>query len=128
MTQKKYLKLVLICGLVFLSLGGWLLHLRIHTPAVENTQNFIPLFSGLIGIIVLPLMFYFNRTLSYAYVLNGMIAIIGTITMTHFSWRNLSGELTISAIFLNTLFADIAVLWGKFRLAKRFSSWNAQNR
>ena len=36
LTRKAYLRLTLLSGLVILALGGWLLHLRIHSPYVNS--------------------------------------------------------------------------------------------
>jgi hypothetical protein len=100
MTVKRNLRLSLIIGIWFLALGGWGLHLFIHPPAKE-TSNLIPFIAGLISVILVPLLFSFKRTLPYAYVLNGMLAIVGTITMLKYK-----------------LFPDILILWAKFLLGK----------
>jgi hypothetical protein len=100
MTQKTNLRITLLAGLWFLAFGGLGLHLAIHPPAQE-TSNLIPFIAGLAAVILIPLLFSFKQTIAYAYVLNGMLAIIGTITMAKFK-----------------LAPDIAILWGKFLLGK----------
>lgn len=100
MTQKTSLRISLLTALWFLALGGWGLHWYIHPPAKE-TSNLIPFYAGLISVIFIPLLFSFKKTVPYAYVLNGMLAIIGTITMAKYK-----------------LLPDIAILWGKFLLGK----------
>jgi hypothetical protein len=117
MNRKKMLKVTLIACFALLSIGGWLLHLRVHPPA-QNGANFIPFLSGIAGVVVLPLMFWFRSTFAYAYVLNGFFVIIGTITMAHFSVVHFKGPLTLAGIFMNTTAADIALLWGKFAVGK----------
>jgi hypothetical protein len=117
MKKKDYLRLVLILAIFFLALGGWLLHLRIH-PTAKDAENYIPFVAGLISVIVIPVLFIFRSTISFAYLLNGMTVIIGTITMTHFTIENHPPVWTLQTIFLGTLLADIILLWGKFAVGK----------
>jgi hypothetical protein len=117
MTQKQNIRILLIAGLVAASLGGWLLHLRIHSPE-ESPVNFIPFIAGLISIVVLPALFFSKKTLAYAYVINGMIVIIGIITMGHVSLMRLPEQVTFAAIILGSLLADIILLFTKFLFGK----------
>jgi hypothetical protein len=117
MKKKDYLRLTLILAIFFLALGGWLLHLRIHSPA-KDAENYIPAVAGFISVIVIPVLFIFRSTTSFAYLLNGMTVIIGTITMAHFSIEHPPQVWTLQTILLGTLLADIALLWGKFAVGK----------
>ena len=117
MKKKDYLRLVLILAIFFLALGGWLLHLRIH-PIAKDAENYIPLMAGFISVIVTPVLFIFRSTISFAYLLNGMTVIIGTITMTHFSIENHPQAWTLQTILLGTCLPDILMLWGKFAVGK----------
>ena len=117
MKKKDYLRLVLILAIFFLALGGWLLHLRIH-PIAKDAENYIPLVAGFISVFVIPVLFIFRSTIPFAYLLNGMMVIIGTITMTHFTIENPPQVWTLQTIFLGTLLADIMMLWGKFAVGK----------
>lgn len=117
MTQKQNLKTILIFGLFFISLGGWLLHLRVHSPSA-HPANYIPFFIGLANFSVIPWLFFSRRMIHWAYILNGMSVLAGIILMADFSLGKLPPELTWSAIFLNTTLADIMVLCGKFMLGK----------
>ncbi len=117
MTQKQNIKLLLIAALLAVSLGGWLLHLRIHPP-FTLAQHLIPFIAGIVSIVVLTVMFLSKKTLAYAYVINGMIVIIGIITMAHFSMMNPPKHISLWTIIVGTLFADIAVLCTKFFLGK----------
>lgn len=117
MTQKQTIRNLLIAGLVSASLGGWLLHLRIHSPG-ESPVNLIPFLAGLISIVVLPAMFFSKKTMAYAYVINGMIVLIGVITMGHVSLMRLPDHVTFAAILLGTLLADIILLFTKFLFGK----------
>ncbi len=100
MTQKTQIRTSLLVALWFLALGGWGLHLFIHPPFQETT-HLIPFIAGLISAIAVPLLFMFKRTLAFGYVLNGMLASIGTITMAKYK-----------------LVPDIVILWAKFLVGK----------
>ena len=117
MHRKEMIKAVLIASLFFLAFGGWLLHLRIH-PLAKDADNAIPLISGILSVFCLPILFCFGRTINLAYIINGFLAILGTITMAQFSIVNFKGPGTLENIILNSTFADIAILWGKFLLGK----------
>lgn len=117
MTQKQNIKFLLIAALMAVSLGGLLLHLRIHPP-FALAQHLIPFIAGIISIVVLSAMFLSKKTLAYAYVINGMIVIIGIITMAHFSMMNPPKHISFKTIIIGTLFADIVVLCTKFFLGK----------
>ena len=117
MKKKDYLRLVLILAIFFLALGGWLLHLRIH-PLAKDAENYIPFVAGFISVIVIPVLFIFRPTIPFAYLLNGITVIIGTITMAHFTIENPPQVWTLQTIFLGTLLADIMLLWGKFAVGK----------
>lgn len=115
MNRKKMLKTTLVVGLFCLALGGWLLHLRIHSPS-KDADLLIPFISGIVSVFCLPLLFWFRRTLASAYIVNGFLVIIGTITMAQFSIVNFKGPVTAVNIITSTLFADISILWGKFAI------------
>jgi hypothetical protein len=117
MKKKDYLRVILILAIFFLALGGWLLHLRIH-PIARDAENWIPAIAGFISVFVIPVLFIFRSTISFAYLFNGMTVIIGTITMVHFTLENPPQVWTLETILFGTLFADIMVLWGKFTLGK----------
>ncbi|MEK7309441.1 MAG: hypothetical protein AAB038_01325 [Planctomycetota bacterium] len=117
MTQKRNIRTTLVFGLFFISLGGFLLHLRIHSPSA-HPLNYIPFFIGLVNIVIIPWMFFFRPLINWAYILNGMSVIVGIILMSDFSLGKLPPELSLSAIFLNTTLADIMVLAGKFTVGK----------
>lgn len=116
-TQKQNLRLTLIFGLFFISLGGWLLHLRIHSPA-HNPVNYFPFIIGLLNIVVVPWLFLFRRTLDMGYIINGMSVIIGIILMADFSLDKLPQPFGVKDIILNTTLADIMMLLGKFAVGK----------
>ena len=117
MTVRIYTKSMLLMGLLVLSIGGLLLHTRIH-PVRTNYSNLVPAVSGVLSILVVPLLFCFRRTIAYGYVLNGFLVITGTITMAHFSIAHWPNPVTVQAVLLNTTLADILILWGKFFIGK----------
>jgi hypothetical protein len=102
---RKHIKGYLVIGLFLLSLGGVLIHYKVHDPS-NFAFGYVPLFSGLISVLVIPLMFTFKRTLHFAHILNSLAAIIGIITMTHFS------------IAKAPLHADIAITIAKFLIGR----------
>src|SRR5450759_190703 len=117
MKKKDNLRVILILIIFFLALGGWLLHLRIH-PLAKDAENYIPTVAGFISVIITPVLFIFRSTIHFAYLLNGMTVIIGTIAMTHFSIEHPPQVWTLQTILLGTLLADIMLLWGKFAVGK----------
>ncbi len=117
MTVKTSTKSILVSALVVLAAGGFLLHLRIHS-FTQNPSNFVPFFAGILSIIVVPLLYLSKKTISYGYVLNGFCVIVGTITMIHFSIVHFPAPFALKSVFLNTLLADILLLWGNFFVGK----------
>jgi hypothetical protein len=120
MTVRNYTKTVLILALFSMGLGGFLLHLRIHIiPQLStNAAFYSPLVAGILSVIVIPLLFFSKKTIAYGYVLNGLLAILGTVTMVHFSIGHLTVPVSFGTIMLKTTFADIMLLWGKFFAGK----------
>ena len=117
MSIRAYVKTILLIALITLSIGGFLLHFRIH-PISKNSSNLVPFISGILSILVIPLLFSFKKTIAYGYVLNGFLVIIGTIGMTHFSMVHRPDSLTIGSILMKTTFCDILILWSKFFIGK----------
>jgi hypothetical protein len=117
MLQKENIRQLMLSALVAVSLGGWILHLRIHSP-FSNVINWIPFIAGVLSVVAVPGMFLLKRTRAYAYVINGFLVIIGTITMAHFSILHPPHTISIDAIIVGTLFADIAILFSNFFIGK----------
>jgi hypothetical protein len=117
MSARTYIKSTLLIGLLVLSIGGLLLHSRIH-PVGANHSNLVPAISGVLAVLVVPLLFCFRKTIAYGYVLNGFMVITGTITMSHFSIAHWPNPATVQAVLLNTMLADILILWSKFFVGK----------
>jgi hypothetical protein len=107
----------LLIALITLSLGGFLLHMRIH-PFSQNASNVVPFSSGVLSILVIPLLFSFKKTTEYGYVLNGFLVIVGTIGMAHFSIVHWPTPASPRSIILQTTFPDIVICGSKFFLGK----------
>jgi hypothetical protein len=76
------------------------------------------LISGVLSILVIPMLFSFKKTIEYGYVLNGFLVIIGTVGMAHFSIVHWPAPATLGSIILKTMLADILILWSKFFIGK----------
>ena len=105
-----------ILGLILISLGGLLLHLRIH-PTSEEASNWIPMIFGVLSIIVLPIMFCSRRTVALAYLVNAITIIVGVVAMTWHSVEHWQGPVTMNAILLESTLADNLILLAKWPLA-----------
>jgi hypothetical protein len=123
MLKKTELKITLISALILLSLGGWIFHFRIH-PLSAGLRNLIPFSAGIISVIIVPFLFSWRRTIHLAYLLNGMIVIIGVITMSHFSLSHLPDPVSAASLLLQTTVPDIMFLWTKFALGKAIFTLN----
>jgi hypothetical protein len=103
--MKNRIKCLLVFGLFFVSLGGGMFHTAFH-PYAKTGYGWVPFIAGLLGVLVIPPLFYFRKTLHLAYLLNGFAVIVGTITMLHFS------------LVMRPLWADILILWTKFAIGR----------
>jgi hypothetical protein len=103
--MKKKIKILLILGLFFTSAGGGWFHYAYH-PYAKTGYGWVPFIVGLITVLLVPILFYFRKTLNLAYLLNGFAVIIGTITMAHFS------------LVIRPLWPDILILWTKFAIGR----------
>jgi cation transport ATPase len=110
MTQKKYLKIFLVSALVFIALGGLMIHYGFHPVSGSRARmvNYVPFIAGLITIFIVTTLFMYKKLIPFAYLMNGMLCIIGIIAMTVYS-------LTPRHI---PLWADIITLLALFCLGK----------
>lgn len=114
-------RILLILALIFISLGGFLLHLRIHpvfNEGVFEWGRLIPVIFGILSILVIPCLFLKRETADLAYLLSGISVIFGIITMSHLSIFFWEGDLTLSKVLFKTTLADSLMLMGKFFIAK----------
>ena len=117
MTTRTYIRSILLVALVILSLAGFLIHSRVHLP-VKNPSFILPLIACILGIVVVPALFWFKKTLSYGYVLNGFLCILGTVTMSHFAIARWFSPTAPQDIVLKSMVIDILIVWGKFFVGK----------
>lgn len=125
----------LLWALLFVALGGFLLHYRIHPFLVPDREH--PgrlLFHGsflaasllpLLDVVVVTALFSARRTAVWGYLLNGLIVIYGTVLMAHFSIAMLGpkGPAAVDWLLKST-FPDILVAWGDFMIGKAlYNSW-----
>jgi len=108
-----------IWALILLSLGGWLLHNKIHPLSADgNPAFYLPFILGILNFIVVPICFNFKRTTVLAYLINGFSVILGTITMLHINLVALPTTLTVKYIFLNSNLPYICLLLPKLFIAQ----------
>ena len=105
-----------ILALMLISLGGLLLHLRIHPP-FDKATNWIPAVSCVLTVVVFPLLFASRRTAGAAYLLNAATVLVGTIMMAAFSVTHWQGPVTIGALLTMSTLADILILTAKLPIA-----------
>lgn len=125
MKVRTYIKSILLCALIALALGGFLLHTRTHPVQQPQSKeieydNLVPVISAVLSIIIVPILFLFRKSIPYAYVINSFTVIVGTITMAHYSIANWPKEtaVTVHTILFGTMLMDIIILWGKFFVGK----------
>ena len=106
-----------IFALFFLSLGGLLLHLRIH-PVSEGVVNLVPTAFGVVTTFALPFLFNYRRTVAWAYVINLAAVVVGAVTMAWISWVHWQGPVTPLRLLLESTLADILILAAKLPLGQ----------
>lgn len=115
----KKLRLFLVLSFFLLSLGGFLLHVRIHQVWVKDAvtgtlhfefEYFLARLGSFLSFVLVTLLFLNKKTASLAQVLNGMLVILGILLMAHFSWSTMERPLTLTTLMLKSTLADILVL------------------
>jgi hypothetical protein len=118
----------LILALLLLALGGFMLHARIHYFMIPDPANpgltvfdptrFLSSFLSLLDIFVVTALFLSGRTMIYGYLLNGMLVILGTILMAHYSLATLALTLPLDQLIMKSTLPDIALAWSDFFIGK----------
>jgi hypothetical protein len=108
----------LIWVFFFVSLGGLLLHLRIHPPK-ENVFNWIPAAFAAANAFVLPFLFSSPATVAWAYLLTWTTVVTGTVAMAYFSIITWGMPVTPKTIVMYSTLPDILILLAKLPLAHR---------
>ena len=102
----------------FVSLGGLLLHLRIHPPK-ESAFNWIAaLFAGMNTFIV-PFLFNSPVTATGAYLFTWATVITGSVAMAYFSAVTWKLPVTPQTMIMNSTLPDIIILLAKLPLAHK---------
>lgn len=129
---------LLILSLFLFALSGLLLHYRIHpfyiTSKINPTEKIFSLtyfwatLLPLIDTIFVTLLFMYRKTALYAYLLNGLIVIYGTVLMSHFSINYfVMANIPPSDWILKSTLPDIGIAWGDFFVGKvLYDSYLAQ--
>lgn len=106
---------MLILAFVLLSVGGLMLHIRIHPPAA-SLFNWIPVAFGAINILLLPLLFRRAGTAPLAFMLCCITVIAGTIGMAYYSIVEWKEPVTLYTVLFKSTLADIVILMMKVPL------------
>jgi hypothetical protein len=119
----------LLTALFLLAISSLMLHYRIHNFMVQDALNpdilkfdstkFLSFLFPLIDVVVVTLLFTSKKTSAYAYLLNGIIVIYGTVFMAHYSIAELTAKSApIEAWFIKSTLPDIGIAWGDFFIGK----------
>jgi len=105
-----------IWSLILISLGGWLVHLRIHPPT-ERLFHWIPAVFGALSTFVLPILFNYRSTVRWAFLLTVAAVIVGAAGMAFDSATGWVGPVRWDTLLLGSALPDILILLGKLLLA-----------
>jgi hypothetical protein len=122
-------KRTLLLTLFLLALAGLLLHYRIHNFMVHDRMQpqlvhfdgtkFLSFIFPLADVLFVTLLFTRRSTAAYAYLLNGLIVIYGTVFMAHFSIAEIAARsVPMSEWLLKSTLPDIAIAWADFFAGK----------
>lgn len=112
-----------IAALVLLSLGGLLLHAQVHPVSFDPANpsapaSAVPLVLGIASVIAVPILLSFTRTFIVGYLLNGMSAVVGAITMASISAAHPPEPLTAASLVTGTMLSSILLLAPKLFLGQ----------
>jgi hypothetical protein len=122
-------KNTLLITLFLLAVAGLMLHFRVHNFMVADKLHpgafsfdgtrFLATLFPLIDVVLVTALFLSRKTAVYAYLLNGLIVIYGTIFMAHFSIANMVAKsIPLESLLLNSTLPDIGVAWADFFVGK----------
>ena len=104
----------LVLSLFLVSLGGLLIHLRIHPLSAGKAANWTAFVFGLTSTLAVPVMFYYRGTAKWAWILNLAAVAVGTLGMGHEGLERLrEAGFSLSGLIFDSLLADIFILWAK---------------
>ena len=107
---------LLILAHVCISLGGLLIHIKLH-PMSQSLYFWWASPVAAFSVLVLPLLFSRSSTVGWAYMLNAATVAIGTLGMAYFSLLKAEGPLPLSLIFVDSTLPNILILLAKLPIA-----------
>jgi hypothetical protein len=122
-------KRTLLLTLFLLALAGLLLHYRIHNFMVHDRihpevvhfddTKFLSFIFPVADVFLVTFLFMRRSTAAYAYLLNGLIVIYGTVLMAHFSIAEIAAKsVPMSDWLLKSTLPDITIAWADFFAGK----------
>ncbi|MDD3147544.1 MAG: hypothetical protein PHD82_09595 [Candidatus Riflebacteria bacterium] len=105
-----------VFGLFCMALGSFFLHYRIHPPS-KDAFNLIGVLFPLFNATILPFMFFYRKTVPWAYIINLSSVVVGVFVMTWFSIANWKDPITLYHLLFHSTLADSLILLGKLPLA-----------
>jgi hypothetical protein len=119
----------LLAALFLLALSGLMLHFRIHYFMIADVMRpgslvfdptrFLATLLPALDVIVVTALFMSRRTAVYAYLLNGLLVIYGTVLMAHFSLAEMTAKsIPLQAMLLKSTLPDIGIAWADFFVGK----------
>jgi hypothetical protein len=122
-------KRTLLLTLFLLALAGLLLHYRIHNFMVHDRihpevvhfdgTKFLSFIFPLADVFLVTFLFMRRDTAAYAYLLNGLIVIYGTVFMAHFSIAEITAKsVPMGDWILKSTLPDITIAWADFLAGK----------
>lgn len=122
-------KKALLTALFLLSVSGLMLHYRIHNFMVADKANpgiyffdatkFLSFILPLLDVFLVTLLFTSKKTAVYGFLLNGMIVILGTVLMGHYSIAEIIAKsVPPDQWVIKSTLPDIGIAWADFFVGK----------
>jgi hypothetical protein len=116
MFRKEVRELIWVYFLV--SLGGLLLHLRIHPPE-DSMFNWVAAGFAALNTFLLPFLFNSPTTVAWAYLFVWATVVTGTVAMTYHSLITWKLPVTFQTVVMNSTLPDIIILLAKLPVAHK---------
>lgn len=122
-------KRALVVALFLVSFSGLMLHYRIHGFMVPDAAHpgafifdgtrFLSFIFPITDVVLVTILFMTRKTAVYAYLLNGIIVIYGTVFMAHFSIAEIyARSIPPEAWLIKSTMPDIGIAWCDFFAGK----------
>ena len=99
-----------------ISLGGMLIHLKLH-PVGKSLYFLWASPVSAFSLLVIPFLYLRSSTVAWGFMLNVGTVLIGTIGMSYYFMLTFEGPLTLSRIIMESTLPGILVLWAKVPIA-----------